>query len=729
MDIKTKKIYHCSSQDDVRQFLTQAKNKGFVWKNEIEIDVERDIAFYDKYKEQTCFKTNVGKMTFGAYDGYKAENPDREIIEYTAKEEPTKIFEANKNNIGLMIHCLYADGYRSRHNGCDLTKRDMFEICRTLFETNQTIMVLAFDDKTIRFSFPDVVSSYGWDDKINGFIFPSNIPKLYEFVKYGGATYCIYDIDYMECKVRLNAIERLGYGQQTTADFFDYQTNPTFAHTAEFDNLNEGDIFRTGNGMWFRHVKKVGDINVCESLLPQLSYYICYESQYCAIPANVCITVYKCKKTDEFAKDEIVKVKDFGYRRVVECYDKLIICCDTSGQEYIVERDVCPVEKAKSPIPQKRYTQVVDSDRLDKMVDDVIEVFKEHGYKKVTDLGVRKFLEKWNKNKSWLADLLRKSPDWDEENLCVTKVVDDIRYADYYVRVAAMKEFAFKFDNSYSGKFYALCSDYALDCLKERNPVVNDKFMFSIDRYIGEGKIKINVGAKLTRAIRQVCVFFGWDKKDGFEKAYAELTDIISTKVDKRKYCLSINPIDFLLMSNGNSWSSCHYLEYGNSNKCYQAGTMSYAVDDVSLIFFSLPEDATGELCKQKKLRRQIFCYDGRALLQSRLYPKYDATATANDIRAWVLDEFCKAEGNKDMWDKVFDHYQIVHYFETRKNSTHYPDYTYSDYMCKVIPRKGCVERNGGSPFVSYIGDKSICPVCGTEYYDSNRTCYCRDHR
>ena len=64
MDIKTKKIYHCASQDDVRQFLTQAKNKGFVWKNEMEIDVERDIAFYDKYKNQTCFKTNLGKMTF-----------------------------------------------------------------------------------------------------------------------------------------------------------------------------------------------------------------------------------------------------------------------------------------------------------------------------------------------------------------------------------------------------------------------------------------------------------------------------------------------------------------------------------------------------------------------------------------------------------------------------------------------------------------------------------------
>ena len=53
MDIKTKKIYHCASQDDVRQFLTQAKNKGFVWKNEMEIDVERDIAFYEKYKNQT----------------------------------------------------------------------------------------------------------------------------------------------------------------------------------------------------------------------------------------------------------------------------------------------------------------------------------------------------------------------------------------------------------------------------------------------------------------------------------------------------------------------------------------------------------------------------------------------------------------------------------------------------------------------------------------------------
>lgn len=728
MDIKTKKIYHCASQDDVRQFLTQAKNKGFVWKNEIEIDVERDVAFFDKYKEQTCFKTNLGKMTFGAYDGYKAENPDREIIEYTAKEVPTKIFAADKNSAGIMISTLYNDGYRARHNGFDLSKGDVIDICKTLLYENQTVMVLLFDDKSLRFSFPDCVSSYGWDDKINEFVQPTDIPKVNDFVRFNGAHYLIKRVDYQQCKVLLTSLE-CGRNSGFDVYFFDYEKNPTISQTNEFLSLKEGDIFRVARfNIWFKHIKKAGNYNICKPLSYQGYYSLCYDDSYCALPANVVIENYGNNQANDFAKDDIVSISGVGYRIVTDCYDKIIICNDTNGNDYCYVRDEHTIEKAKSPIPTKTYTQVVDSDRLDKMVDNVISVFKEHGYAKASEVGVRKFLEKWNTQKSWLANLLRKSPDWDEENLCITKIVDDVRYVDYYTRVSAMSTFARTFDCSYSTRFYSICSDDATNCLRVRNPVVDEAFLRSIKRNIGENVVKINIGAKLTRAIRQICVHFGWDKKEGFEKAYAELTDIISTKTDKRKYCLSINPIDFLLMSNGNSWSSCHYLEYGNTNKCYQAGTMSYPVDNVSMIFFSLPEDATGELCKQKKLRRQIFCYDGRALLQSRLYPKYDAIATSNDIREWVLGEFCKAEGDDNMWDNTFGHSYIPYYFDTRKYSTHYPDYEYSDYNCKVIPRKGLVAYTC-SPFVSYIGDKTICPVCGNEHYDDKHTCYCRNCR
>lgn len=727
MDIKTKKIYHCSSQDDVRQFLTQAKNKGFVWKNEIEIDVERDIAFYDKYKEQTCFKTNVGKMTFGAYDGYKAENPDREIIEYTAKEEPIKIFAATQKDIGVILWTLYQDGYRSRHNGHEITQSDMSGICNTLFYSNPEIMVLLFEDKTIRFSFPDVVSSYGWDDKVNEFMPPTNLPKTNEIVRYGGVSYVIREVDYSTCRVTLVALERC-YSSPITTSFSNYEQNPTFPHTKEFDELKAGDIFYTKyNRCWFEHVKKVGDYNICKPVIAQNQLNTCYDGDLCAVNAQAQIVNCGQNKSSDFEKDDIV-LANGCYRCIISCYDTFIICCDSNGYEYAIDRNLCNIKKTESPIPKKNYTQVVSEDRLNKMVDNVIEVFKEHGYHKATEVGVRKFLDKWNRNKSWLADLLRKSPDWDEENLCVTKVVDDIRYVDYYKRTSAMSQFAYRFARAYSNAFYSICSDNASYCLKERNPVVDERFLRSVNDNIGVGKIKINIGAKLTRAIRQICVYLGWDKMDGFEKAYAELADIITAKTDKRKYCLSINPIDFLLMSNGNSWSSCHYLENGNSNKCYQAGTMSYPVDDVSMIFFALPEDATGELCKQKKLRRQIFCYDGRALLQSRLYPKYDAIATSNDIRAWVLDEFCKAEGDDNMWDKVYDHYQIQNYFKTRPHATHYPDYTYSEYKCKVIPKKGFVVQDS-SPFVSYIGDKTICPSCGNEQSDDTHTCYCRSCR
>ena len=57
-----------------------------------------------------------------------------------------------------------------------------------------------------------------------------------------------------------------------------------------------------------------------------------------------------------------------------------------------------------------------------------------------------------------------------------------------------------------------------------------------------------------------------------------------------------------------------------------------------------------------------------------------------------------------------------------------YPDYEYSDYNCKVIPKKGFAEYCN-NPFTSYIGDKTICPVCGNEHYDDKHTCYCRNCR
>ena len=627
-----------------------------------------------------------------------------------------------------MIYTLYNDGYRARHNGFDLSKSDVTEICKTLIYTHQIINVLLFDDKSLKFSFPDCVSSYGWDDKINEFVQPVDIPKVNDFVMYGGTNYIISRVDYSMCKVMLTSLE-CGHSSRFYVDFYDYVRNPKISQTNEFSGLKSGDIFCVPRfKVWFKHIEKVGNYNICQPLAYQGYYNICYGDSYCALPADVEIENYGNNPTNDFVKDDIVSISGVGYRTVTACYDKIIVCTDSDGNEVCYVRDKYTIYKAESPIPAKTYTQVVDSDRLDKMVDNVIGVFKEHGYAKASEVGVRKFLEKWNVQKSWLANLLRKSPDWDEENLCVTKIVDDIRYVDYYSRVSAMSTFARTFDSAYSNKFYTICSDDATHCLKERNPVVDEEFLRSVKRHIPDGEVKINIGAKLTRAIRQICVHFGWDKQVGFEKAYAELTDIITTKTDKRKYCLSINPIDFLLMSNGNSWSSCHYLEYGNTNKCYQAGTMSYPVDNVSMIFFSLPEDATGELCKQKKLRRQIFCYDGRALLQSRLYPKYDAVATSNDIRAWVLGELCKAEGDDDMWDTVFGHSYIQYYFDTRKYSTHYPDYEYSDYNCKVIPKKGFAEYCN-NPFTSYIGDKTICPVCGNEHYDDKHTCYCRNCR
>lgn len=117
---------------------------------------------------------------------------------------------------------------------------------------------------------------------------------------------------------------------------------------------------------------------------------------------------------------------------------------------------------------------------------------------------------------------------------------------------------------------------------------------------------------------------FGWAKKQ------AELGDAINPLKYTRHTIISLNPIDYLTMSFGHGWASCHTIDKHNRRRngsdnyhgCYSSGTISYMLDDSSLIFYTVDEKYDGKDFElEDKMQRVVFALGNDKLYEGRVYP------------------------------------------------------------------------------------------------------------
>ena len=191
-----------------------------------------------------------------------------------------------------------------------------------------------------------------------------------------------------------------------------------------------------------------------------------------------------------------------------------------------------------------------------------------------------------------------------------------------------------------------------------------------------------------------------------YNKLFAEYSDMITENKRKIKFFISVNPIDYLTMSVGRSWSSCHNFSGG-----YFGGTVSYMLDSVSIITFvhdEVPEDFATE----GKIYRNMFHFDNNTLLQSRIYPQGNdgCTDLYAEFRAIMQKEIAQMLGAVNSWHDV-DAINVS--FNSYGN--HYKDYYYSNRHVSYIGNGNCVRSMD-------IGHINICPNCGAEeHLYSNR--------
>lgn len=340
-----------------------------------------------------------------------------------------------------------------------------------------------------------------------------------------------------------------------------------------------------------------------------------------------------------------------------------------------------------------------------KITRDFCAVLRDHGYDMYDQYYVEEIVNKSLDRKAHLIKLFRKHPNWDEDQLCIhfdrdfdrktdMNAIDDFlnwlwnqtrsqiekterdnpdvwgnRYW-YDESKNPLKKIIYEYtgEESYWGGGMSLYE--SIDKLPRET--ILPEFANTQDEFGGKcwyqkaleainkqnTKFNFRPGMKFNRVINKICQFYGLDKLEGYDAQFARFSDGITPLKINRHTTISVNPIDFLLMSNGNSWSSCHYIgDDPEDSGCYSSGTISYMMGEDSFIVSIIDKEwPDSNLAMAPKINRQVFGYNDHQLLQSRLYPQ-NCDRGANEIyrnlREMVEQIIADAEGEVNRWVKA----------------------------------------------------------------------------
>ncbi len=380
--------------------------------------------------------------------------------------------------------------------------------------------------------------------------------------------------------------------------------------------------------------------------------------------------------------------------------------------------------------------------------------------------GVRKNVEVWFRNKRTQMDLFRKHPYWNEEAKAIVFTHTEVREINYltakqYLEAILVYARNKLKDNSYDGFLVAIYE--ALSAHQDNTGFLTEKFVEYIKRRSDTSKLHrkiqgmLKIGTKITKLVRQACTQYhmyddtivdittlvdeheeGDRNYQSFEKMYARFADALSELTIKRITMISLHFCDFMLMSNGNSWLSCHYInshnifhEHGiNSySGCRKQGCLSYALDEPSFLFYTLPSTYDGdEYYRQEKLNRMCCQYKEGILVTGKCYPNNEDTYITR-YRQTLQYIISSIENIPNSWTFSRNANRVQALVQTDERSAHYRDYEMSDQKPTIS-----ICKNFGIDLdnLMMIGHEGYCVHCGeplNPYGDSTGWLQCDEHR
>ena len=294
-------------------------------------------------------------------------------------------------------------------------------------------------------------------------------------------------------------------------------------------------------------------------------------------------------------------------------------------------------------------------------------------------------------------------------------------FGGYYITEKAYKEYnnILEFFNKISENPHMFTTSEEVDELNELTKPFN---------------LNIVSGQKFSKIVNKLCRKMEIDKLEEYNKMFAQFSDGINELDIKRHTVISINPIDYLTMSFGNSWSSCHTIDKlndrhseNNYSGSWSGGTLSYMLDNASVVFYTIDNKYNGtDFEFQPKINRCMFHLGEDKLIQGRVYPQTNDSSDGqnlyNEIRTIMQKVVSEMFNFNNLWiikkgtnecDKV-----------TTSFGSHYKDYLHYN-TCNVSyikPSEGKLKNTK----ILAIGHDGVCPTCG-KTHTNNHAIICND--
>ena len=376
---------------------------------------------------------------------------------------------------------------------------------------------------------------------------------------------------------------------------------------------------------------------------------------------------------------------------------------------------------------------IINENERQELLFSMAELLEEYDYQFDYD-ALRIIIDEWAKNKATLIEAFKKHPNYVEGRFMIA-------FTSNYERVLNVDEISAFVDwlQSRNGPmstgienlpeeinrrrlddcccwlpdnvfnlFWALPRRACQIIDEEKAQIINDALP----------NIKARAGQKMSRVINKICVYLGYDKHPEYNREFAKFADALNPLIIKRHTVISLNPLDYLTMSFGNSWASCHTIDKTNKrgmpnnySGCYSSGTISYMLDSSSIIMYTVEADYDGtDYWKQSKIHRQMFHWGEEKLVQGRLYPQSNDSGADEytTYRNIVQEIISKCFEFDNLWTVSKGVSAASRYIISQ--GTHYADY--SNFSNCTLSR--IKDNMNESSFI--VGAEPICIECGCRH-------------
>lgn len=327
---------------------------------------------------------------------------------------------------------------------------------------------------------------------------------------------------------------------------------------------------------------------------------------------------------------------------------------------------------------------------------------------------------RWGTAKEGIYRMCKGFPTWDDEELRfhveTVKEVKPDHSAVYHLTKRLINScLSYAEGLSLSGdEIYDIVynAGVGISCLDDTF-TINEPAM----RWLNSDCLKVRKGMKLNRAVTKALQKLEY----GSSKAYVdtwiqtynnEVGEYMQSKSIPEKWYVSINPLDYLSMSDGNGWRSCHWIEDG----CYRAGCFSYMNDETTVIIYKESEE--GRTVKQERFCGWVTAETFGIITKS--YPTGSNEETANKLLSSLRELF--PDMTNDGIVKV----------RSNNGNKAYPDYHHYEVFCISKLEEPTQIQAGGYAYSidedepiddgEYLtnGNSFCCADCGARLYDGD---------